>query len=146
LPRADDVAHGVGRALRRGGRFVAEFGGHGCVATVVNALSDVLREWSIDPEPFVGWYFPRPGEYAALLERHGFIVRELRYFERPTPLSGDDGLSQWLGMFQARLMAELGDRARELCTQVAERCRPALFRDGQWVLDYVRLRVFATKP
>jgi len=146
MPRAEAVLQGVGRALRPGGRFVAEFGGFGCVATVVSAMSEVLREWSIDPAPYVSWYFPRPGAYAALLERHGFVVRELRYFERPTPVAGQQGLSTWLSMFQARLMSELGPRFPELAEKVSQRCRAELFRDGQWVLDYVRLRVRCTKP
>ncbi len=146
MPRADAVVAGVGRALRPGGRFVAEFGGFGCVATVVEAVSHELRAWSIDPAPYVSWYFPRPGAYASLLEQHGFVLRELRYFERPTPVAGQRGLSTWLSMFQARLMTELGPRFPELAEKVSQRCRDELFRDGQWVLDYVRLRVLCTKP
>ncbi len=146
MPRAQAVARGVERALRSGGRFVAEFGGAGCIATVAQALSEVLQEWQLDPKRYLAWYFPRPGEYAALLEAQGFTVRELRYFERPTPVAGETGLATWLSMFQARLMNELGDRWPELCERVAQRCRQSLFRDGQWVLDYVRLRVLATKP
>ena len=146
MPRAEDVVAGVARALRPGGRFVAEFGGFGCVATIVAALSQELREWSLDPAPYVGWYFPRPGAYASLLEQHGLVVRELRYFERPTPVAGEQGLSTWLSMFQARLMTELGPRFPELAEKVSRRCRAQLFRDGHWVLDYVRLRVLATKP
>jgi hypothetical protein len=81
-----------------------------------------------------------------LLEAEGLTVRELRYFERPTPLAGTGGLATWLALFQARLMADLGRRAPELCEQASERCRSRLFRDGCWVLDYVRLRIIATKP
>lgn len=146
MPRAEAVALGVTRALRPGGRFVAEFGGYGCVATVIDAVSAELREWSIDPAPYVSWYFPRPGAYAALLEQRGLVVRELRYFERPTPVAGERGLATWLSMFQARLMTELGPRFPELAEKVSQRCRQKLFRDGQWVLDYVRLRLLATKP
>jgi trans-aconitate methyltransferase len=146
MPRAADVVHGVTRALRPRGRFVAEFGGFGCVSAVVKAVTDVLDEWQIDPAPYVSWYFPRPGEYAALLEARGLTVRELRFFDRPTPIAGEMGLATWLAMFQARLMTALGDRAGELAEKVTRRCRSTLFRDGQWVLDYVRLRVVATKP
>ena len=145
MPRADDVLRGVERALVPGGRFVAEFGGARCVATVVNAVSEVLREWQVDPAPYMSWFFPSPGRYAGLLEAHGLVPREVRYFERPTPVAGEDGLSAWLGLFQAGLMADLGDRWPELCSKASDRCRPALFRDGQWLLDYVRLRVVATK-
>ncbi len=146
MPRADDVVRGVERALRPGGRFVAEFGGAGCVATVARAVSEVLAEWEIDPAHYLSWYFPSPGQYAALLESHGLTVRELRYFERPTPVAGETGLATWLSVFQAGLRTDLEDRWPELCEKVAQRCRPELFRDGQWVLDYVRLRLVATKP
>jgi trans-aconitate methyltransferase len=146
MPRASDVLSGVARALRPGGRFVAEFGGAGCVDTVVRALTAVLREWQLDPTRYVSWYFPRPGQYAALVEAHGLTLRELRYFDRPTPVAGEMGLSTWLSMFQARLKNDLEDRWPELCQEVSKRCRATLFHDGQWLLDYVRLRLIATKP
>ncbi|HEX7451923.1 MAG TPA: methyltransferase domain-containing protein, partial [Polyangiaceae bacterium] len=146
MPRAHDVVRGVERALVPGGRFVAEFGGAGCVATVTDAVTEILKEWQIDPAPYVSWFFPSPGRYASLLEAEGLTVRELRYFERPTPIAGADGLATWLSLFQARLMADLGSRGPELCDKASERCRPRLFRDGRWLLDYVRLRVIATKP
>ncbi len=145
MPRADEVLRGVERALVPRGRFVAEFGGARNVATVVKAVTELLIEWQIDPAPYLSWFFPSPGRYAGLLEAHGLVPRELRYFERPTPLPGEDGLSAWLGVFQPNLQAALGSRWRELCEKASERCRSDLFRDGQWVLDYVRLRVVATK-
>lgn len=146
MPRAADVLRGVERALVPGGRFVAEFGGAGCVQTVISAVSDILREWGIDPTPYLAWFFPSPGRYAGLVEQSGLTIRELRYFERPTPVPGEAGLATWLALFQAGLMHDLGDRWAELCLQASHRCRDALFRDGQWWLDYVRLRVVATKP
>jgi trans-aconitate methyltransferase len=146
MPRANDVLRGVQRALVPGGRFVAEFGGAGCVQTVVNAVADILREWEIDPAPFLSWFFPSPGRYAGLLESSGLVPRELRYFERPTPVAGADGLSAWLALFQSDLMKALGDRWPELCRKASLRCQSALFRDGKWWLDYVRLRIVATKP
>ncbi|MGH7897359.1 MAG: class I SAM-dependent methyltransferase, partial [Candidatus Binatia bacterium] len=42
MKRADDVIAGVWRALRPGGRFVAECGGAGCVATIEHALDRAL--------------------------------------------------------------------------------------------------------
>jgi trans-aconitate methyltransferase len=146
MPRATDVLSGVERALVRGGRFVAEFGGAGCVRTVIAAVAEILREWDIDPAPYLSWFFPSPGRYAGLLEDSGLVVRELRYFDRPTPVAGTDGLSTWLSLFQAQLMQDLGVRWPELCLKASERCQSALFHDGQWWLDYVRLRVVATKP
>jgi len=146
MPRAADVVRGVRRALVPGGRFVAEFGAAGNVATVTDVVSALLREWGVDPAPYVSWFFPTPAEYASLLEAQGLTVRALRYFERPTPVPGEDGLATWLSVFQPRLLADLGSRAPELCQKVSARCRPALFRDGRWLLDYVRLRVVASRP
>ena len=37
MPRAEEVVRGVARALKPGGRFVAEFGGHGNVAAIITA-------------------------------------------------------------------------------------------------------------
>ncbi|MEI9936303.1 MAG: methyltransferase domain-containing protein [Pseudomonadota bacterium] len=146
MPRAADVLRGVERALVPGGRFVAEFGGAGCVQTVVDCVAQILREWEIDPTPYLSWFFPSPGRYAGLLESNGLVPRELRYFERPTPVAGIDGLSAWLALFQADLKQALGDRWPELCQKASQRCQSALFRDGQWWLDYVRLRIVAIKP
>ena len=79
MPRAEDVLRGVERALTPGGRFVAEFGGAGCVDTVVRAVREILLEWKIDPTRYLNWFFPSPGSYASLLEAHGLVER------RPDP-------------------------------------------------------------
>ena len=78
MPRADDVLRGVEQALVPGGRFVAEFGGAGCVATVVDALTEILREWQVDPTPYVTWFFPSPGQYAG----HGRGACEVTHLAR----------------------------------------------------------------
>lgn len=146
MPRARDVVRGVHRALVPGGRYVLECAAARCVQTVVGALTAVLQEWDIDPAPYLSWYFPSPGQYASLLESEGFQVRQIACFERPTPMPGEQGLANWLGLFQSRLMSDLGTRWPELCAQATERCRSELFRDDRWLIDYVRLRVIATKP
>src|SRR2546425_9581809 len=48
MKRADDVIVGVWRALVPGGRFVAELGGHGCVATVEAAPVVALAPRGLD--------------------------------------------------------------------------------------------------
>ena len=40
---ADGVVSGVARALKKGGRFVGEFGGHGNVAAIVTAIYAALK-------------------------------------------------------------------------------------------------------
>jgi len=47
---ADAAIAGVARALKPGGRFVGEFGGHGNMAAVVTALAAVLDKRGVDVE------------------------------------------------------------------------------------------------
>jgi SAM-dependent methyltransferase len=119
------VVRAIRAALKPGGRFVAEFGGKGNIATIIAAVGS-------NP-----WYFPGIGEYAALLEAHGLEVTSAMLFERPTKLEGEDGLRQWLEMFfhPALTPDEVERVVREL--------RPRLNRDGAWFADYRRLRIVA---
>lgn len=145
MPRADDVATGVARALGPGGRFVAEFGGARCVQTVRDAVRDELGECKITGYGTPDWFFPTVPQYARVLEQAGLWVRSALWFERPTRLDGTAGLENWLELFCLPLLKALGDRRAEVVRGVEERCRAALFRDGSWWLDYTRLRVVATK-
>jgi trans-aconitate methyltransferase len=148
MPRAGDVAEGVARALRPGGRFVAEFGGAHCVQTVRNAVRDELTERGLGDEHqgAPAWFFPTLPQYARVLEQAGLFVQSALWFERPTRLEGDAGLSTWLELFCLPLLRALGDRRADVVLGVERRCRAALFRDGSWWLDYTRLRVVASKP
>jgi trans-aconitate methyltransferase len=146
MPRADAVAEGVARALRSGGRFVAEFGGARCVQTVRDAVQAELLERGIEGHGAPPWFFPTVPQYARILEQAGLWVRTALWFERPTRLEGSDGLHTWLELFCLPLLQALGERRGEVVQGVERRCQAALFRDGSWWLDYTRLRVVATKP
>lgn len=146
MPNADGVAQGVRRALRAGGRFVAELGGDGCVGAVRTALHAELSGTAHLERAIPAWYFPSVAQYCQVLTRAGFEPRLLHLYERPTPVAGEDGLRTWLELFCAPLLNALGRDKSNLLNAVERRCRPTLFRDGQWVLDYVRLRVVALRP
>lgn len=149
---AGAVVRGVRRALVPGGRFVAELGGHGNVATVLAAVNHALDELALKSvsQPFSPWYFPRLGAYASLLEAHDFEVRSAWSFPRPSPMPDRDdqsGLSAWLAIFARDLVASVPAGARARFTALAEDyARPLLFRDGTWWIDYVRLRIVAGVP
>jgi trans-aconitate methyltransferase len=150
IPDAGAVVRGVRAALVPGGRFVAEFGGHGNVAAVLAAVNHALETLALAevPRPFAPWYFPRLGAYASLLEAHGFDVRSAWSFPRPSAMpdrDGQSGIAAWLAIFARELMASLPETARGPFTRlVEEHARAALFRDGTFWIDYVRLRVVAT--
>ena len=143
----DAVLAGVFRALRPGGRFVAECGAAGNVAAIRGGIHDELRSRGIDPTPLDPWHFPSEGEYRGRLEAAGFAVLTIETFLRPTRLETD--AAAWLEVFAGSFTAALpaGDRA-EFLAAVQQRVRPAMRRaDGSWWLDdYVRLRFVAAKP
>ncbi len=136
---AEGAVKSISQALRPGGRFIAEFGGHGNIATVLAALRVVFGPDADQRSP---WYYPSIGEYAPILERHGFEVRDASLFDRPTPLEGEDGLANWLRMFTGTYLRDLpADRADEAVGQLVDHLRPAFYQDGVWTVDYRRIRV-----
>ncbi len=145
MTRPRDVAAGVARALRPGGRFVAEFGGHGNVAAVVTAMRAVARARGGDEAIAGPWYYPTCAEYQALLEGEGFSVNRIALIPRPTPLP--TGMKNWLITFREPFFAQFGDERHDVLDEVVSVLEPAL-RDeaGRWTADYVRLRVEAVLP
>jgi trans-aconitate methyltransferase len=143
VKNADGAAASIARALRPGGRFVAEFGGKGNIATVQAALRALLGPAADNQSP---WYYPSIGEYSAVLERHGLEVRNASLFDRPTPLEGENGLDQWLRMFGQTYLGKLSpEQGDGVVRQLEEMLRPALYSDGIWTVDYRRLRVVAIR-
>lgn len=146
IKRADPMLAGVYRALRPGGRFVAECGGFGCVQKIRTALVEALARRGMDGEARVPWYFPTPGDYATRLERAGLRVDSIALFPRSTPLPGD--VTGWLETFAQSFLQGLPEVERaEYLQEVRAVLEPEL-RDsnGTWVADYVRLRFAAVKP
>jgi trans-aconitate methyltransferase len=140
---AAGAARSIAGALRPGGRFVAEFGGKGNIASVLNALRAVLGPNADQRSP---WYYPSIGEYSTVLEKHGFEVRQASLFDRPTPLEGENGMDQWLRMFLPSYLRELpSERADEVVSQLVEHLRPQLYRGGTWTVDYRRIRIVAVQ-
>ena len=132
MPEARAVVQSIHRALRPGGRFVAEFGGKGNTGQLMAALKEA---GAATPN----FYYPSIGEYSTLLESEGFEVTFATLFDRPTELEDPvHGLRQWLTMFIPKL-------SPELIARVEEQLRPALYFDGKWHIDYRRLRVIAIR-
>jgi trans-aconitate methyltransferase len=146
MKRAGDVAEGVRRALRPGGRFVAEMGGGDCVGTIRRAVHECLRRRGIDPWQHDPWCFPSDDEYRQVLEPAGFSIDSIALILRPTPLPGD--VSGWLETFcESFLLAVPEGERPALIDDVREMIRPTLQQeDGTWVADYVRLRFAAHLP
>ncbi len=141
---ADKVIAGVHRALKPGGRFVAEFGGYGCVAKIRKALVEGLNRRGVNGEAANPWYFPAVEDYSERLARGGFAVSYIALIPRPTPLPGD--VTGWLETFAESFTSKLAvDKRPAYIAEVREALRPELCdEEGKWTADYVRLR-FAAK-
>lgn len=138
----------VERALKPGGRFVAEFGGKGNIERIVGAIKEACKAASFPlKEEAIPWYFPSIGKYATLLERNHLEVSEAFLFDRPTPLEGGEaGLHDWIETFAASLLQHVPpDRRPAVIQEVEEALRPTLFQSGVWQADYKRLRLKAIK-
>jgi trans-aconitate methyltransferase len=142
----DAVLQGVYRALKPGGRFLAECGGQGNIAAIRVALLAVLTAHGMAAGLIENNRFYGPAEYRTRLENHGFVVEEITLTPRPTPLPS--GMADWLQTFRRSVFEQLPAAERPaVMEQVVHLLKPVLCdRQGKWTADYVRLRFLARRP
>jgi len=147
IPEAARVVAGVSRALKSGGRFIAEFGGKGNVHDVLAALETAMLQLGIPANGANPWYYPGIAEYSALLETHRLEVREAALFARPTKLEdAERGLATWITMFGGSFLERVPEARRQDFLRVVENAaRTTLWKSDHWELDYCRLRIAAWK-
>lgn len=137
-----DMLACVHRALKNGGQFVFEFGGHGNNALIHGALEKAFERRGLEYR--IPFYFPSIGEYAPMLESAGFRVEYASLFDRPTELKGDDGLTDWIRMF-VKVPFQGVEQKDEIIREAVESLRGELYQNGKWYADYVRIRMKAVK-
>jgi trans-aconitate methyltransferase len=142
---------GIHRALKPGGRFIAEMGGQGNIAAIRTALQAELARYGIDAESDAASFYPAPAIYRRMLETAGFAVQSIELIPRPTPLpaspDGTNPMATWLNTFRNGVLDRLTptDRAEAIARTVAL-LKPVLCDgDSNWVADYVRLRFHVTR-
>jgi SAM-dependent methyltransferase len=142
----DAVLAGVARALKPGGRFVAEMGGHGCVAAITVAIVAIMARYGINAKPLIPWYFPTVESYRPCLERQGFVVDYIELIPRPTPLPTN--MAGWLEVFAAFFFSRLPeDKRASARDEIIDLLRVVLCDEqGRWTGDYIRLRFAAHLP
>ncbi|TYR81636.1 methyltransferase domain-containing protein [Priestia megaterium] len=141
------VVQNIYRALKPGGRFVAEFSGKNHVLRII---TEVLRQLDIFNIPYKNnsfpWYFPTVGEYSTLLEQSQFYVTTAIHFERPVLLPGEDGLRNWLDSFATPLFQGLTTETKHvIMTRVEDRLKEELYEKDGWIAHFKQLRIHAIK-
>ena len=147
MTHAEAAARGIARALKPGGRLVAEFGGAGCVAIVLRRGRDRASRAR-----------RRSGALAALVLpddrrlRGGARVGRARAAHHDALRAPNPPLGRRAGSPTGCRSSSRRSRptSREawpaFVAAVETHCRPRLFDGTDWILDYVRLRLRAVKP
>ena len=142
------VSAGVARALKPGGRYVGEFGGHANIAAIRVAVRSVLATRGYRVEPMETSYYPTAGAFRAVLETAGFAIETCEIIPRPTPLP--TGMTAWLNTFRGGFIDSAGvppDKRAQVIGDIRALLRPVLADEaGNWVADYVRIRFSAYLP
>jgi ubiquinone/menaquinone biosynthesis C-methylase UbiE len=149
MKNPEQVINCVWDVLKPGGRFVAEFGGRGNVEKVIKATSHVLaRDYGIDASKRNPWYFPSIAQYSTLLEQRGFRVTYAVHFDRPTKMKdGQNGLNIWLtGSVDDFFKGFSEEEKLNVIKKIETEACSELFEDGDWYIDYKRIRISAVKP
>ncbi|KAB7648515.1 class I SAM-dependent methyltransferase [Polymorphobacter fuscus] len=142
------VTAGVARALKPGGRYVGEFGGHGNIAAIRVAVRAVLATRGYRVEPMETSYYPTAEAFRNVLENGGFRVDMCEIIPRPTPLP--TGMTAWLNTFRGGFIESAGvpaDKRAQVIEDIRAMLRPVLADEaGNWIADYVRIRFHAHLP
>lgn len=145
IPNHPLLAENVLRALKSGGQFVGEFGGHGNVAAINTGIRGVLSKhgysW-VGKKPVT---YPSVRKFESVLGDAGFTVEYIELIPRPTPLP--TGIRGWLETFGKPFLEGVPEEEQSsMIDEIEELLAPAL-RDeyGNWTADYIRLRFKAVK-
>lgn len=142
--KQSDLLKNIASNIKTGGEFVCEFGGFGCAETVHSTLRRIFNEKGFDYK--FNFYFPTIGEYAPLVENAGFSLRYAVLFDRPTVQQGENGLENWIRMFNLLPFNGFSDNlTNEIINKACDELKPILYKDGKWFVDYVRIRLRAVK-
>lgn len=142
------MMNAVFKALKPGGRFVAEMGGKGNVDLMILTLRKILAKYSYQQQSKMNYlFFPSVGEYTSMLEKAGFKVSYAALFDRETLLQDQaEGVKKWITMFASDFFIGVKEaRQQQILQELTQQLQPYYERNGEWYADYKRLRFIAIK-
>lgn len=134
----------INKVLKPNGRFVAEFGAEHNIEQLVDAIKEVFLknpQYGIFNNP---WNFQSETIYEKLLKNNGFKIDYMEVIKRPTAI---DDISNWLDIFANGIISNLNKQDKiSFKNEVKDILKPKLYSSQNgWVIDYVRLKIKATK-
>ncbi len=143
---ANKVIDCIAHCLKPGGRFVAQFDGQGSLVKVM-AASDAAIQKIAGVKREKLFYFPSIGEYSTLLESYGFEVSYTALLDHTTKLEeGKNGLNSWINTFGHGLFPDIEkELVKRVIALMEEILTPVLYKNGDWYVDYKRIRILAYK-
>ncbi len=145
IPHQAALHQSIYRALKQQGLLICEFGGHQNIAQIAQAFAQAVAQYG---DTYVSpFYFPQVDTHRKEVESAGFIVEKIYDFDRPTVLpNGALGLQQWVRQFfSVELSAYDQAKQIEILESMETSLKSTLFDGENWVADYRRLRVIASK-
>lgn len=133
--------------LQTGGRLVYEMGAKHNIENIHNAVKKVLLEEGFEKNTNIELnYFSSAAQQAVMLEKTGFTISNIIQFERPTELSGIDGMKNWIMQFAQPFFSNITEEKKNVMIEKAvDALKETNFENGKWYADYIRLRVKAIK-
>jgi SAM-dependent methyltransferase len=140
----EKVISSVWNALKPGGRFVAEFYGHGTAEEIILALTEVMSSHndSFDINEYFPWYLPTKEEYCELLANQGF---EVTYQSISPEEKKFLDICSWLEQipFNTERFKYINEEA--IFAEVKNQVRSQIFKNSRWCVNYQHIRIVAIK-
>ncbi len=130
----------LAKRLRPAGQLVAQWGGFGNVANVIDALDSLKSDFPELSDWDGPWWFPRPDEVATLLDDAGFAVQRVWLTPEFVTLVTDEEFQRYLAT--PVLVAHLDRIGPEHRARLVAKVAGTL--PGR-TINYVRLNVVATR-
>lgn len=141
----EEVISSVWNVLKPGGRFVAEFYGHGTAKEILLALQEVMspQNSSFDINKDFPWYLPTQEEYCNLLINKGFEVTYQSIFLEERGL-GYDNIVDWLKRIKTNTQ-NLDHINESIFEKVQNQVHSQLSKNNEYFVNYQHIRIVARK-
>jgi SAM-dependent methyltransferase len=140
----DVVIANIARALKKGGRFIADFGCSGNTRIIESAIIQSIQNAGYAGQFTNPWHFHSPLDIKSALEHHGLKAENLLNIKQLTIIP--NGMRHFLITFAGQFLTSIPQEKHGTILNEAENLMyPYLCNNGTWYADYSRLWVKAFK-